>query len=132
MDLIVHPTNQINWVCYLLLSDDTSQTYIGSSNDADRRLHAHNTGRGAKRTKGQQWSHILIISGFDCKQSCLSFEAGWKRLAKRRTNTRLKKFNLKYEGDTVRKRLLDLLYFVRTFTFIGTKFILNADRKLKK
>jgi predicted GIY-YIG superfamily endonuclease len=124
-----------NWVCYLLLSQDTNQTYVGASNDAIKRLCNHNRGRGAKRTKGQTWSHVIIVSGFGCKQSCLSFEAGWKRLSKYRSN---KKFvnlveesiiELKYTDHTVWNRFLDLCYFVHNITFIGTKFILNHHLK---
>ena len=126
------------WVCYLLVADQTNQTYVGATNNAERRLRAHNRGVGAKRTRGQHWSHVLIISGFDCKKSCLSFEAGWKRLGKRRSKSRLRNLNEKfgtdyaYNSDTIWNRLLDLLYFVRTSTFIGTKFILNLNQNLPR
>lgn len=125
------------WVCYLLLSDTSNQTYVGASNDAIKRLKNHNTNRGAKRTRGQQWSHVLIISGFDCKKSCLSFEAGWKRLAKTRSNKKLlnlidkSEIELKYTNHMVWNRLLDLFYFMHNFTFIGTKFICNQTHKHK-
>ncbi len=117
------------WVCYLIMAEESAQTYVGASNDAVRRLATHNSGKGAKRTRGQSWSHVLIINGFDCKQSCLSFEAGWKRLGKRRSNLRLREIDpdLKYTADTVWNRLLDLLYFMHNFTCMGTKFILNKN-----
>jgi predicted GIY-YIG superfamily endonuclease len=125
-----------NWVCYLILSHSTQQTYVGASNNATKRLQNHNKGRGAKRTKGQTWSHVLVISGFDCKQSCLSFEAGWKRLSKYRSNKKLvnlvdkSEIELKYTNHTIWNRFLDLFYFVYNFTFISPKFILNRDLNL--
>jgi len=123
------------------MSLDSNDTYVGASNNPLKRLENHNNNnpdikrRGAKRTRGQTWVPIVIISGFDNKNCCLSFEAGWKRLAKRRTNERLyfinlmAKTNLCYSGDTKWNRLMDLLYFVHNFTYIGTKFILNYDIK---
>lgn len=142
--------SELLWVCYLIVSEQTKQTYVGASNDAERRLRTHNTGRGAKRTRGQTWSHVVIVSGFGCKQECLSFEAGWKRLGKRRTRARLAKLNTQlqtssnsqremisgnpggtdyaYSSDTVWNRLLDLLYFVRTFNFVGTKFVMRQNQ----
>lgn len=128
-----------DWVCYLIMSLDSNDTYIGSSNNQPRRLNDHNnTGvgrRGAKRTKGQTWIPVIIVSGFENKRSCLSFEAGWKRLSKRRNKERLKLINfvnkttLSYSRDTRWNRIIDLLYFSHNFTFIDTKFMLNRDIK---
>ena len=42
----------MNWLVYLLrCADDT--LYIGSTNDLEKRLADHNSGRGAKYTKGR-------------------------------------------------------------------------------
>lgn len=129
-----------DWVCYLLRSLDNNHTYIGATNDSERRLNAHNSmskGRkGAKRTCGQTWVHVLIVSGFRDKRSCLSFEAGWKRLAKSRSNKKLAFISLlsgeeyKYTRDTIMNRILDLLYFVHHTSFIGTKFMINHDYRV--
>lgn len=124
-----------DWVCYLLVSSDSSQTYVGASNDAIKRLWKHNTGRGAKRTKGQHWSHVLIVSGFRDKIACLSFEAGWKRISKRRSNKMigyldpLSGIELKYTDHTVWNRLLDLLYFLHQFDYKGGKFKTNKKSR---
>lgn len=130
-----------DWVCYLIFSLDSNDTYIGSSNNQPKRLDAHNNNnpkikrRGAKRTRGQTWIPLLVISGFIDKCSCLSFEAGWKRLAKRRNNMRLHPINMMcgvnflYTNDTKLNRILDLLYYVHNFTFLGTKFRLNYDMR---
>lgn len=126
-----------DWVCYLIMSLDSTETYIGSTNNCVKRLDNHNNNdpsikrRGAKRTRGRMWTPIIIISGFHHKNACLSFESGWKRLARTRNNMRLVPINimtdqsLVYSNDPRWNRLMDLLYFVHNFTLIGTKFMIN-------
>ena len=128
-----------DWVCYLIMSLDSTDTYIGSTNNYLNRLNNHNNNdssikrRGAKRTRGKTWIPIIIVTGFHHKNACLSFESGWKRLAKKRTNERLMFINTMteqnfcYTGDTRWNRIMDLLYFMHNFTMIGTKFMINHD-----
>lgn len=128
-----------DWVCYMIISLDSNDTYIGSSNNQPKRLENHNNNnpkikrRGAKRTRGQTWIPVIIITGFHHKNACLSFEAGWKRLSKKRNNERLLFVNLMtnnnlcYTTEPRWNRLMDLLYFVHNFTFLDTKFKLNYD-----
>ena len=126
-----------NWVCYVIVSNTSNQTYVGASNNAVKRLYNHNRGAGAKRTRGQTWAHTFIISGFECKRSCLSFEAGFKRLGKRRVNSRFNEINakydlnLKYTRNFVHNRLLDLLYFVRNFSYTQPKFMMWSPNKIR-
>lgn len=124
------------WVCYLLMSLDTGQTYIGSTNNIQNRLANHNNAikkRGAIRTRGQTWVPILFISGFHHKNACLSFESGWKRLCYNRSNRRLfllngiYGINLCYTRDARWNRIMDLLYFVHNITLLDTKFKINYD-----
>lgn len=130
-----------DWVCYLIFSLDSNDTYIGSSNNQPKRLDAHNNNnpeikrKGAKRTRGQTWIPLIIISGFHDKRACLSFEAGWKRLAKTRNSRRFYFINtmadtsLVYTKDTKWNRILDLLFFVHNTTLLDTKFRLNYDMR---
>ena len=139
-----------NWLTYLIVSLDSKCTYVGSTNNMPRRLNNHNntskSRTGAKRTRGQTWSPVVTISGFNNKIECLSFEAGWKRLAKYRSNRKLALINLAswsrataespasnmtlcYVADTLWNRIIDLLYFVHNFTYIGHKFKLNHQLK---
>ncbi len=127
------------WVCYLIMSLNSNDTYIGSSNNQPKRLANHNNDnpnikrRGAKRTRGQTWVPIIIISGFHDKKACLSFEAGWKRLSRKRNNDRLSMINiingydLKYNRDPKWNRIMDLLYFLDNVSLLDTKFKLNYD-----
>lgn len=125
------------WVCYLLRSLSCQRTYVGTTNNVEKRLKKHNTGRGAKYTRANgPWIPVLVLSGFPNKVSCLSFEKGWQKLAKKRSNNRLLAINisaglnLSYLKDPVWNRLLDLLYFTYYSTFINGKFNRNCYLQL--
>ena len=49
---------------YLLLCADGSY-YCGSTNDPEKRLQAHNAGRGAKYTRGRGPCTIAYLEEFD-------------------------------------------------------------------
>jgi len=129
----------MEWKCYLLISLDSNKTYIGSSNDCQRRLGQHNnTKAGAKYTRGETWSTSLVVSGFPDKRSCLSFEAGWKKLSKRRSDRRFDSYNLLSDGQgtilgytscALHNRIMDLIYFLYHTTYHHPKFILDRDLK---
>ena len=71
-----------NWVCYIIKNKNC--TYVGVSNNAEKRLRAHNgvIKGGAKYTtsKGSGWKHICIISGFPTKIESLQFEWALKHM----------------------------------------------------
>jgi putative endonuclease len=123
------------WICYLIMSLDSNKTYIGATPNFPARLNKHNSGTGAKYTKGQRWIPILTISGFSSKQSCLSFEKGWQKLSKTRNNTKLLSVyfmsdnQLSYGNDTKLNRIIDLLYFTHHFTYMDNHFKLNHSFK---
>lgn len=127
------------WVCYLIMSLQSNETYVGSTNNILNRLNNHNNNdpsikrRGARRTRGRTWVPILFVSGFENKNACLSFESGFKRLSKNRSMSRLQPINLmtgsnlSYESDPKWNRIMDLLYFIHNTTLIGTQFRINHD-----
>lgn len=133
--------SQNNWVCYLIISLDTNQTYVGSTNNINKRLNNHNNNDvsikriGAKATRGQTWIPLIFVSGFESKISCLSFEAGWKRLAKTRNNFKLSMLSeitgidLKYTQNSHYNRIMDLLYFINHVTYIYPKYIMNHQER---
>ncbi len=53
-------------------------TYVGWTNDLDRRLAAHNAGTGAKSTKGRAWS-LLYAERLPSRQAAMSREWHLKR-----------------------------------------------------
>ena len=77
-----------DWNVYLLVSENLKRTYIGATNNPERRLKCHNglLSGGAKATKrGRPWNIICVISGFD-KISALQFEWRLKKRRSKRTN----------------------------------------------
>ncbi len=65
---------------YLLFCDNGRRTYIGATNDVDRRLRQHNRelSGGARSTHGKAWTRACYISGFPDWNATLQFEWMWK------------------------------------------------------
>jgi putative endonuclease len=67
------------WVVYLLrCADDT--LYCGVTNDVARRLAQHESGRGARYTRGRAPLTLLHVERARGRGDALSREAAWKRL----------------------------------------------------
>ena len=88
-----------NWVCYII--ENSGYTYVGVSNNAEKRLRAHNgkISGGAKYTtsKGKGWKHICIVHGFPTKIESLQFEWALKHVPPRNAGgvkNRIKKLNI--------------------------------------
>ena len=67
------------WVCYLLrCADDT--LYCGITNNLEKRILAHNTGEGAKYTRGR--TPVVLLHHEECadKSSALKREIKIKRM----------------------------------------------------
>lgn len=65
------------YICYILISFDSSKSYVGSTNDMHRRIRQHNgeIKGGAKYTQmGRPWRIACIIEGFHTHQQALQFE----------------------------------------------------------
>ena len=120
----------MSWCCYLIASitGRRNMTYIGASNDPGKRLMMHNRvdGKrkriGAKATAGKLWSHVVVISGFPDKVSCLSFEWQWKNAARKRSNARFDSSTpwFRYEtcSSSIDARILDLLHVLKNFCIV--------------
>jgi putative endonuclease len=54
------------------------KTYVGYTNDINKRLIKHNLGKGAKSTRGYQWK-IIYKKSFKLKSKALSFEYKLKK-----------------------------------------------------
>ena len=98
-----------NWVCYII--ENRGYTYVGVSNNAAKRLRAHNgeIKGGSKYTtsKGSGWKHICIISGFPTKIESMQFEWALKHVPPRNAggiSNRIKKLfvlTLKYPTSPI-------------------------------
>ena len=67
-------------VYILRCSDDT--LYTGWTNDINRRLAAHNEGRGAKYTRGRRPVTLAYLEEFSTKEEAMSREARIKKLSR--------------------------------------------------
>jgi putative endonuclease len=54
------------------------KTYVGWTNDLERRLAAHNAGKGARSTRGRTW-RILYSESFKTRSEAMSREWHLKR-----------------------------------------------------
>lgn len=70
---------------YVLGSDGKGgpRTYVGWTNDLDARLKAHNSGRGAKSTRGRTWV-LLYAEEMESKSAAMKREWHLKRDRKTR------------------------------------------------
>lgn len=62
-----------------------TRTYVGWTNDLERRLKAHNSGDGAKSTRGRVWV-LLYTEAYTTKGEAMSREWHLKRDRKFRKN----------------------------------------------
>ena len=69
-------------VCYVYVicseNPAPSQTYVGWTNDLDKRLAAHNSGRGARSTRGRHWT-LLYVESYQTRSEAMSREWHLKR-----------------------------------------------------
>ena len=75
----------MNFFVYMLISNEISsiKTYVGYTNNLDLRLKKHNTGKGAKSTRGYKWKVIFKKRFYD-KRLAMSFEYNLKKNQKKR------------------------------------------------
>ena len=77
------------YVCYLLSADDTMRTYIGITNNLEKRLRQHNgeIKGGAVYTTAwsKKWKPAMVVGDFQTKGEAMRFEWAAKRMSDRRT-----------------------------------------------
>ncbi len=66
------------YVYLLICSDDT--LYCGYTNDLEKRINAHNSGRGAKYTKSRLPVRLVHSESFQTKSEALVRECAIKRM----------------------------------------------------
>ena len=81
---------------YMLLSVNSKSliTYVGYSTNPKRRLSLHNSGKGAKFTKGREWK-IIYKKKLKTKSEALKFEYFLKKNIKLRKTIK-SKYIIKY------------------------------------
>ena len=63
---------------YILGSADGTRTYVGWTTDLEKRLAAHNSGKGARSTRGRDW-RLLYAERFKNRGEAMSREWYLKR-----------------------------------------------------
>ena len=71
--------NKNEWVVYLVCCADES-LYCGITNDIEKRLVAHNSGKGAKYTKSRVPVDVVGVSSQMTKSEALKLERHIKRV----------------------------------------------------
>ncbi len=69
----------MKWIVYILECSDKS-LYTGITNDMERRLEEHRTGRGAKYTKQRRPLRVRYTEFYGTKSAALKREAAIKSL----------------------------------------------------
>ena len=73
------------------ISNNKKKTYVGYTNNLEKRLIRHNSNKGAKSTKGYKWE-LVFKKKFLLKSKAMSYEYKLKKDRKKRTSI-LKDFN---------------------------------------
>lgn len=68
-------------VTYILECSDKT-LYTGWTNNIEKRLEAHNSGQGAKYTRGRLPVKLVYLEVYDTKQEAMQREAFIKRLSR--------------------------------------------------
>ena len=83
----------MNFFVYLIASKKKNKiiSYVGYTNDLKKRLLLHNSGKGAKFTKGSFWK-LIYKKSYMTKQKAMSEEFKLKKNYVLRKNIKLKFF----------------------------------------
>ena len=77
----------MTYFVYMLISisKNKKKTYVGYTNNINKRLSKHNLNKGAKSTKGYKWE-LVYKKRFNSKNKALSYEYKLKNDKKKRLN----------------------------------------------
>jgi putative endonuclease len=75
-------SNRENWLLYVLVCHDGT-LYTGITNDLQKRLYAHNTGKGAKYTRSRIPCEVLASCPMPNRSTSLKAEYAFKKLSRK-------------------------------------------------
>ncbi len=73
------------------ITNNKKKTYVGYTNNLEKRVIKHNSNKGAKSTKGYKWD-LIFKKKFLSKSKAMSYEYKLKKDRKKRSSI-LKDFN---------------------------------------
>ena len=88
----------MKYFVYLLVSKKNNKifSYVGMTNDLNKRITLHNSSKGAKYTKGKKW-FLAYKKSYNSKSKALKEEYRLKKDKKKREKIKLN-FNLKNDN----------------------------------
>ena len=77
----------MRYYVYLIgsLKNSKVKTYVGYTNNIKKRLSLHNTGKGAKSTRGRTW-HLLYYQKYNSKKEAMTEEYNLKKNKNKRAD----------------------------------------------
>ena len=83
----------MSYYVYMLrnITNNKKKTYVGYTNNLEKRVIKHNSNKGAKSTKGYKWE-LIFKKKFLSKSKAMSYEYKLKKDRKKRSSI-LKDFN---------------------------------------
>lgn len=89
----------MSYFCYLITAfpNEQMKTYIGITNDLERRISQHNgiTKGGAKCTRMySNWTYCIVLENFQTRGDAGSFETHWKNMNNKKSGMGFKMSNL--------------------------------------
>jgi len=72
----------MNYAYILKCADGT--LYTGWTNDIEKRLHAHNSGKGCKYTRSRRPVELVYFECFETKQEALAREFAIKKMTRKK------------------------------------------------
>ena len=77
---------------YMILATDSSVSYVGYTNNLNKRIDFHNSGKGAKFTRGRKWK-LIYKRKYTSKIEAMKNEFKLKKNFKKRKSIKLNYFN---------------------------------------
>ena len=77
----------MSYYVYMLrnITNNKKKTYVGYTNNLEKRLIKHNSNKGAKSTKGYKWE-LIFKKKFLSKSKAMSYEYKLKKDRKKRSS----------------------------------------------
>tara|TARA_B100000925_G_C21955683_1_gene451078 strand:+ start:64 stop:303 length:240 start_codon:yes stop_codon:yes gene_type:complete len=76
----------------MILATDSSVSYVGYTNNLNKRIDFHNSGKGAKFTRGRKWK-LIYKRKYTSKIEAMKNEFKLKKNFKKRKSIKLNYFN---------------------------------------
>lgn len=89
--LYIEETEMKQNVTYILECSDKT-LYTGWTNDMDKRLESHNSGQGAKYTRGRTPVKLVYLEVHETKQEAMQREAYIKKLSRKEKASLIQQF----------------------------------------